>query len=359
MERGKKQRDFGLDLVRAAAGVLTLCVHFFLNNGFYGTPAAGRTMLAACMVRMLCMTCVPLFLLLTGYTCASRTWSKEYYRKLLPVLFTYVLAGTVCLTFRCFWLGEKFTLAGVVRQFTVYAAAPYAWYIEMYIGLFLLSPFFNGAWHTLEDLGKKALVLTLVGLTALPGLVNQAGTLLPTWWVGIYPLTYYAVGAWLREHPVRFKGWQLLLCWLGLAVIVGAKGYFTAAGGIYHWMPEDQWGSLALTLESVCLFSCLRKANGERLPTPLCWCVARVAKLALPMYLVSYVADQIVYPVLNRAVVQPQLRLFWMPLVVPVVVVCSLALAQLVDWAAEALMRFVPAKTQNAANAQCRDTKES
>ena len=359
MGRADKQRDFGLDLVRAAAGVLTLSVHFFLNNGFYDTPAAGKTMLAACMVRMLCMTCVPLFLLLTGYTCVNRKWSKGYYRKLLPVLFTYVLAGAACLAFRHFWLGESWGLKGIVRQFTIYAAAPYAWYIEMYIGLFLLSPFFNAAWHALEDSGKKALVLTLACLTALPGLINQVGALLPAWWVGIYPLTYYAIGAWLRDHPLRLKGWQCLLCWLGLAAVVGAKGYFTAAGGNYAWMPEDQWGSLALTLESVCLFSCLKMAKGERLPAPLRWCVARVAKLALPMYLVSYIADQIIYPVLNKAVPQAQLRLFWMPLVVPVVVLCSLVLAQLADWAAEALMRLVPAKTQNAADAQCRDTKES
>lgn len=354
-----KQRDFGLDLVRAAAGVLTLSVHFFLNNGFYDTPAVGKAMLAACMVRMLCMTCVPLFLLLTGYTCVGRRWSKGYYRKLLPVLFTYVLAGGACLAFRVFWLGEQFSLKDVVRQFTVYAAAPYAWYIEMYIGLFLLSPFFNAAWHALEDGGKKALVLTLAGLTALPGLVNQAGTLLPVWWTGIYPLTYYAIGAWLREHPVGLKGWQLLLCWFGLAAAAGVKGYCTAGGGTYLWMPEDQWGSFVLTLQSVCLFSCLRKVTGKGLPAPVRWCVARVAKLSLAMYLVSYIADQIIYPVLNEAAPQAQLRLFWMPLAAPAAVICSLVLAQLVDWAAEALMRLVPTKEQDAANAQCRDTKES
>ena len=53
-------------------------------------------------------------------------------------------------------------------------------------------------------------------------------------------------------------------------------------------MPEDQWGSLALTLEAVCLFSCLRRTKGEGLPGPVRWCVARAARLALPMYLVSY-----------------------------------------------------------------------
>lgn len=348
METGTKRRAFGLDLVRAAAGVLVLSVHFFLNNGFYDEPVAGKSMLLACMVRMLCMTCVPLFLLLTGYTCVGRKWSKGYYRKLLPVLCIYVLAGAACLAFRVVWAGERFTPWGIVRQFTVYAAAPYGWYIEMYIGLFLLSPFFNVAWHALEDGGKGALVLTLVGLTALPGAVNQYRELLPAWWVGVYPLTYYAVGAWLREHPLRFKGWQLLACWLGLAVLVGVKGYRTAGSGVYVWLPEDQWGSLALTLQSACLFSCLRRAKGERVPRPLRWCVARVAKLALPMYLVSYIADQIVYPVLAQAVPEAHHRLFAMPVAVLSTVLCSLLLSQPIDWAAEALVRLAPAKTNNA-----------
>ncbi len=346
METQTKQRDFGLDLARAAAGVLTLSVHFFLNSGFYEAPAAGKTMLAACVVRMLCMTCVPLFLLITGYTCVGRRWSKGYYRKLLPVLSTYVLAGAACLAFRALWQGERFGARDIVRQFTTYSAAPYGWYIEMYIGLFLLSPFLNAAWHALDEGAKRALVFSLAGLTALPGLVNQLGTLLPVWWVGVYPLTYYVLGAWLREHPLRLKGWQLLACWAGLAAAMGAKGYLTAGGGAYLWMPEDQWGSLALTLEAVCLFSCLRRAKGEGLPGPVRWCVARAARLALPMYLVSYIADQIVYPVLAQAVPEAHRRLFAMPVTVPVVVAISLALAQPIDWAAGALVRLVPVKKE-------------
>ncbi len=346
MEGIKSQRVFGLDMVRAAAGVLTLSVHFFLNNGFYDTPVSGKSMLLACMVRMLCMSCVPLFMLLTGYTCVNREWSKGYYRKLLPVLLTYVLSGAACVAFRYFWLGERWGLGTAAQMFSSYRAAPYGWYIEMYIGLFLLSPFLNAAWHGLGDGGKKALVLTLLGLTAMPTLTNQRWELLPDWWVGMYPLTYYALGVWLREHPVKMKGWKLLLCWLALAAVFGVKGYLRAGGGNYILAADDGWGSLALTLESVCLFSCLRKAEGTGLPAPVRWCVARVAKLALPMYLTSYIADQLIYPVLNRAVVQAQLRLFWMPVAVPAVVVCSLVLAQLVDWAAQALMGLAALKKE-------------
>ncbi len=138
------------------------------------------------------------------------------------------------------------------------------------------------------------------------------------------------------------SSWKLLAC------LVGLKGYRTAGGGAYVWLPEDQWGSLALTLESVCLFSLLRRAKGERVPRPVGWWVARTAKLALPMYLVSYIADQTVYPVLAQAVPEAHHRLFAMPIVVPVTVLCSQLLAQPVDWAAEALVRLAPQKTKNA-----------
>lgn len=343
-----KQRNYGLDVARAGAGTLVLAVHFFMNNGFYAAPVVGKSMLLSCMVRMLCMTCVPLFLLLTGYLCVNRRWGPGYYRKLIPILLTYLLAGAACMVFRICWQGADYPLREIIRQFTVYNAAPYGWYIEMYIGLFLLSPFFNAAWHNLDERGKKALTLTLVGLTALPTLVNQFGTILPQWWMEIYPLTFYAVGAWLREHPIRWKGWKLLLCWLGLAALMGIKGYATAAGGIYVWMPEDNWKSLALLAQAVCLFSCLIQCTGEHTPRPVRWCVGRVAKLSLGMYLVSYIADQLIYPVLNQAVAQPHLRIWWMPVTVAATVLCSCLLAQPIDWAVEALMRLLPAKRKNA-----------
>lgn len=350
----EKQRDFGLDLVRAMAGVLVLAVHFFMNDGFYATEMTGKSMLLACMVRMCCMTCVPLFLLLTGYLCVNRKWSPGYYRKLLPILLTYLLAGGACMVFRIGWQGASYTPWEIVLQFTAYSAAPYGWYIGMYIGLFLLSPFLNAAWHGLDERGQKALMLTLIGLTALPTWVNQWDKILPEWWMEIYPLTFYVVGAWLREHPIKIKGWKLLLCWLGIAAAAGYWGYHSAAGGVYIWLPEDNWKSYVLLAQAVCLFSCLRQCKGERVPAPVRWCVARLAKLALPMYLVSYIADQLIYPVLNQAVpaAQAHQRIWWMPVVLPVVVVCSAVLAQLVDWAAEALMRLLPAGRPKGATVQ-------
>lgn len=344
MEQTIGRRQFGLDLVRATAGVLVLSVHFFLNNEFYQTPAAGKTMLLACMVRMLCMTCVPLFLVLTGYTCIRREWSPGYYRKLLPVLLTYLIAGAVCLAFRTAVLHEAISPLGMVRRMLDFSAAPYAWYIEMYIGLFLLSPFFNAAWWNLSDRGRGALVLTLLVMTALPELTNQVGQILPEWWVTIYPLTYYALGAWLRERPLRAKSWQLLLGWAALAALVGLKGFGNAAGGPYSWMPEDNWGSWSLTLQAGLLFSALVQVNSA--PRPLKWLVERVATLSLGMYLVSYVADRLVYPRLIAAVPAAHQRLWWMPLTVLATVTLSCLMAQVIQWLVQAVMNRIDQLTR-------------
>lgn len=337
MSETVNKRDFGLDLVRAVAGVLVLSVHFFLNNEFYQTPVAGGTMLLACIVRMLCMTCVPLFLVLTGYTCIHREWSKGYYFKLLPVLLTYLGAATACLAFRALVLQEAMSPLGMVRRVLDFSAAPYAWYIEMYIGLFLLSPFVNAAWKALNDKAKGALTVTLVVMTALPGLANHWGQILPEWWVTVYPLTYYVLGAWLREHPLKRESWQLWLGWAIFAAAMGIKGYWTAHGGIYNWLPEDNWGSWSLTIQAALLFSALVRAKTP--PRPVKWLVERVAKLSLGMYLVSYIADQLVYPKLIAAVPAAHQRLWWMPLTVLATVTISCLLAQVIQWVVGAVMK--------------------
>ena len=257
-----KQRDFGLELARGTAGVLVLAVHFFLNSGFYQQPMTGWCMLVSVMVRMACMTCVPLYMLLTGYLCVNRGWSAGYYRKLMPVLLTYLLAGLACMVFRIVWMEQQFSWRSFLRSFTDFSAAPYAWYIEMYIGLFLLSPFFNAAWHALDEKGRMALTATLIVLTSVSPVLNSFTALWPDWWENIYPLTYYAVGAWLRERPIRAKRRWLLLGWAGTA----------ALAGLWSWAAYRRIFWMLPTVAAVVLCSCL-------LAQPIDWAVEGIMKL--------------------------------------------------------------------------------
>lgn len=341
-----KQRTYGIDLARAVAICFVLAVHSFLYNGFYEHPLQGISMAGGTILRMAFISAVPLFLLLTGFLCINRRWSKGYYRKLLPVLLVYLLACAVCLLVQRFWVGETISVLGAFRRILDFSAAPYGWYVEMYIGLFLIMPFLNAGWHALDDGKRKVLVITLTAMTALPTLINLVYQIIPDWWTGMYPLTYYFLGAWLREHPIQAKRRWLFLGWIGIAAVVGLVYYVLhqviRPGQVFYSWDYNYRASLLTLVQTVGLFSCLRQFDGSRTPTPVKWCVNRVAKITLPIHLISYVTDVLIYPVLCRLVPTVALRICLLPVVVLLHLTISGIMAQVIDWASNCIMKLVP-----------------
>ena len=342
-----KQREFGLDLTRAAAATLVLSVHFFLNNGFYELPLQGVGMTLAAMVRMACMTCVPLFIMLTGWLCIDRRWSLGYFLKLLPILLTYVLAGCACMAFDAVWNGIGITPLDAVRRLLNFSAAPYAWYLEVYLVLFLLAPFLNAVWRRLDGgRGRLVLVIALLVVTAMPALLNFRRQLVPDRLGSLYLLTYYFLGAWLREHPVRGKAWMLILGWLGMSVLAGGLLCMRRQGELFltdHW---NYYQSPLVVGASVCLFSLLARCKGTGVPAPARRCIGKLSQLSLPLYLFSYITDRLLYPHLKAAVPDMLGRLSLMPVAVLAGLLGSGVMAQLADWVVKALMRLVPKRKE-------------
>lgn len=349
----EKQRNYGIDLARVVAITFVLAVHSFLYNGFYNEKMEGFGMAAGTILRMAFISAVPLFLILTGYLCVGRTWSRGYYRKLLPVLLTYLLTAAACLAFRILWMGEEISVLGMVRRVLEFSAAPYGWYVEMYIGLFLLMPFLNAAWNALKEQGRKALVITLMVMTALPPLANLRYQIVPDWWTGIYPLTYYVLGAWLREHPVRAKRRWLLLGWIASAAAAGLVQYAVQQrflpGQPFYSGNYNYRASLLTLVQTVCLFSCLRQFDGSRTPAPVRWCVGQVTRLTLPIHLLSYMTDMLIYPVLCAQVATVSARVICLPVMVTVNLTVTSLAAWMVNWVVNRVMKLVSSGKQEPA----------
>lgn len=200
-----KKRNINLDMIRVIAVFSVLSVHFFLHNGFYEEIVVGKRLFFMGTMRNFFMICVPLFLILTGFLMNKKVVSRKYYSGLKKTYITYVLASIACLVYFSISTQRSFGIIESIKMILNFSAAPYSWYIEMYIGLFLLIPFINILYNGLKSKKQKiGLIITMLSLTVLPSVMNIwgisrkiQGILLPGGsenWVKIIP-NYWTVSA--------------------------------------------------------------------------------------------------------------------------------------------------------------------
>ena len=152
------------------------------------------------VVRTFCMSGVPLFLILTGYLMVGKEieLSKKsffrYYFKLSDMLCTYLIITIFHLIYRVYYWKEALTWKGCLAN--ILGFKQYSWYLNMYIGLYVLIPFLNVLWNKLND--KKEQKLLVIVLTLLVTVSSITGIL--GWWSNLYPVAYYFIGAYLRSN---------------------------------------------------------------------------------------------------------------------------------------------------------------
>jgi surface polysaccharide O-acyltransferase-like enzyme len=88
------------------------------------------------------ISCVPLFLILTGYLNREKKLSAGYFRGLTVTALSYIcicIIGLVISHLR----EEIITFGSAVHSIFNFTANGSAWYFEMYAGLYILIPFIN------------------------------------------------------------------------------------------------------------------------------------------------------------------------------------------------------------------------
>lgn len=325
----KENRLEGIDLVRFIAVLFVPAVHFFLNNGFYSVPLYGKTLFVMIGMRWLFFTCVPLFMLLTGYLQGNKKVGLSHYKKLLPFFISYVFISLVTIFFKIYYEGVQLSPKEWILSITDFTAANYAWYVEMYIGLFLLIPFLNVMYHGLKGKKQKQLLLGIfLLLTSIAPVINhftaatgEKGQLLPDYWYGLYPFTYYFLGMYLKEFPVKIKKWLNFLL-IGFVVALESFLTFFYCHGVYfNWRFLGDYNSfftVLLTVLLFCFFGDIKiKCKAVR------FVIKDVASLSLDIFLVSYIFDTVFYPILNSRVAEVPDKLPYFFVIVPLVLLCS------------------------------------
>ena len=326
------QRICGLDLIRVTAIFFVIAGHFlFVNTDYRNVPFQGVSLFVQGMLAPIFVTGVPLFLMLTGYLNISKMPTKKYYKGVIRVLVAYLIFSIATILFRVYYLGEEQRFVQWIFAILNYSAIPYAWYIEMWIGLALLTPFLNYLWHAIPCMKQKLLLIaTLFIMTSLPNFGNRYDMyIFPAYFAqACYPLMFYFMGTFIREYQPTIKAWLGCCVILGMALITPVFNVVVYRGS--HDVVEIAGGpgGVFYTWIAVAIFLMLYRRDISVKPIKR-W-VTHCSMVSLEMYLCCYMFDQLYYPWFKERFYESQAQFLpWFLVIVPLVFFSSYLVASM------------------------------
>ena len=304
----KTKRLFGLDLIRAVAIVLVITIHAFANSYFHTYTINGLNSYILLCLRNICLICVPLFILLTGYLKYNKKLNKDHYKSLKKILIAYVLISIITVIFDITYQHNSFDFNKHILGIFNFTTISYAWYIEMYIGLFLLIPFLNIIYHNLKTKKhKQILIITILFLSSLPytlynlKVLNTRIDVLPMYWKEIYIIGYYYIGMYIREYQPKINKILNILLILLVTIIQSLFMYVLAFNSTIEKTLILDYNSIFTFIIGVLIFVLLYdiNTNKEVIKKP----IEVISNTTLEIYLFSYMFDIITYNYANRGVV--------------------------------------------------------
>lgn len=356
----KNQRNVNMDIIRCTALFFVIAIHFYLNSGYYQLPVVGKTMYAMTFVRSIFMTCVPLFLMLSGYLMRKKTLTVSYYKHGRKTLAIYVLVSFCCAAYKGVVLKQPMSVLDAVKGTLDFTNARYSWYMEMYFGLFLLIPFLNILWNNLpSEKWKRVLLVTMIVLTSLGSVINvydftnlswwrnpatfegKFVQLVPNWWSGMYPLTYYFFGCYLSEYKIQMKKSMNLFLIAVILIFSGVYNLWRSKGA--NSFVRGGWqgyASLFTLLLTVLIFVFLANLNTADMPQLMKRLLKKMSELCLGAYLISYIFDHQIYRFLELSLPAIPMRFAYFVPVVLIVYICSLCASYVIHLIYEGIRKI-------------------
>lgn len=318
----KKDRNYGLDILRVVAIISVLSVHFFLNTKYYSVSKNGIGMNLQYIIRNIFMICVPLFILLTGYLNKNKKYDKKFFKGLLNIIIIWLFYSIIEFISKKILSNniDEITIKNLLLAVSSFKACHYSWYIEMFIGLYLLSPIINNAYDNFSTKDKNILLCISIITFILPGIINdvlEEYIHFPNWWYQVYPLGYYITGKYLNDCKPKYNKLILIILFIAVQVI----------SYLLKGKSNIEFESLTVYMSSVIVFLIFYNINIKS--KFLKNIITTISIMSLDIYLASGLIDHIVYTIFNSKLALyniPQSRCI---LYAPIVLIITFTLSSL------------------------------
>ncbi|MCR5421449.1 MAG: acyltransferase family protein [Lachnospiraceae bacterium] len=310
-----KTRLTGPDLTRSIAALFVVSVHFFFNCGYYSTPLNNRTVFFMTAARWLFLCCVPLYMILTGFFKSNKIPDKKHYYSLIPIAIAYFVISVIKCLVGNYYYGKVYGVKETLQALGNYTIA---WYVGFYFSLMAIAPFLNKMWHSLKSKREQQILLiTLSMITALYPVISLIavsnlniiaclGAVLelfsPNYWQMMYPLLYYFIGCYIREHSPKFNKFVLTLIIIATTFINAGISYKYAAGNNFNWnilgAVDCGYNCITVVICSTALFLMFYDIDIHN--AFIKSLLQKISSVSLEIYLFSGIMDIIIFDYVKR-----------------------------------------------------------
>lgn len=296
-----KKRQINIDILKCVAVFFVVGVHFFLHTNYYNQSFQYKSIFFSSFIWLLFMTCVPLFIMVTGYLMKNKTYSKSYFLKLFPILGMYIICAAIYTFFDKRQIDIDY-LYSLIEN--IFSFSHYSWYVNMYIGLYLLIPLLNNGFRSLSTKKMQKLVLIiLVVLTSFPSTLSIVSKshpsldfvthLVPDFWKGLWPISYYLMGSYIASSNNRIKSSILFMSLLTVDLIA-----VTALPLVSNESLGLEFQSLPVLLLAIVIFKSILQWKLSIKNHLFEKVILFISNNTLPIYLLSVIGDNYWYPIL-------------------------------------------------------------
>lgn len=304
----------GIDIIKILAVFMVVSIHTYLHDGMYSVAIDSTKYILPIAFRWITYTCVPLFMISTGYLMRYKKLTKRYYLGLVKIIVIYIAVSLICMKVNHELYGSDFSDPWItLKGFLEYSNANYAWYVNYYIAIFMCIPFLNSAFEGMQTKKKRfilvatVLTFTIVARSFFLGFDRtQQIRPIPDYLGNAWPLAYYFTGAFIREYPPKrcLKNKLLIaLLFLVSTVFVTWSTYTQSINNFdegqrfisYHF---NDYGTYPVFAVAVCIFLLLFDITTKNRIVK--FILRQIGGATLATYLISYIFDAINYRDFNE-----------------------------------------------------------
>lgn len=170
-----------VNVIKSLGAILVMLIHCCFEIGFYESNVNTPLMFLLIFIYNILLSCVPIFFSMTGYLSIYKPLNLKHYIGWFKYYIPYVLINLFVFFY---YIVTKIIVNSVqfpsslLQSFSVYLNG----YMSCFFGLYILAPFLNKLWGSLDGYNKIGLLFALLILTIIP---SVTGMMFTRFWTGI------------------------------------------------------------------------------------------------------------------------------------------------------------------------------